>query len=256
MGAAAARSCGRRSRTCENHAPPTCCRARACASALGADWAPSGRRTSSASGRRPVEPTHLAGGQGAGDLRDGHRDPRPTRSLGRQIGRLARAARGCAGHPRPPRRSVQEPHQVGERDVQFVAIQRQPFYGTTKLMKAAGASAPSRSLSGACASINSSTPTCASRHGLEGPVADIADASGPARLRELESSTATRPREAAAVADDRQALDTPRSRARRSDPAAGRPHPAAGHLVDKAYFDAVAPARCTADADGLRDYYV
>ena len=36
-----------------------------------------------------------------------------------------------------------------ERDVQLVAINGQPFYGTTKLMKAAGAQRAEKALSGA-----------------------------------------------------------------------------------------------------------
>jgi hypothetical protein len=76
----------------------------------------------------------------AGDLRDGDLQPGRRDQLSDKIGRLKQ---GLHGDVLVTTNRVDDPYrnlvESIERDVQLVAINGQPFYGTTKLMKATGA---------------------------------------------------------------------------------------------------------------------
>jgi hypothetical protein len=235
---------------------------------LGADWSPSGSKN--LLGELKVADlwnrTHLAGELKAKEICEmATCNPADAINWGNRIGRLKA---GLHGDVLVTTDRLDDPYEnlvkSVERDVQFVAINGQPFYGTTPLMKAAGAerAEPIRfgRLRRSVQLIYPDVPEA--DMGWAALLADIAAARADplGRYFELEKAHGNPdPTKRPLWLMTDKPWDNPKVTGKEVKilPQVVRIPPLDTLVHDKAYFDAVAASPLHGGTlDGLRDYYV
>jgi 5-methylthioadenosine/S-adenosylhomocysteine deaminase len=235
---------------------------------LGADWAPSGSKN--LLGELKVahmwSEKHLAGELTAQEIcAMATCNPADAINWSDKIGRLKP---GLHGDVLVTTDRLDDPYEnlikSVERDVQFVAINGQPFYGTTKLMKATGAEhAEPISLGRLRRSIQLIYPDVPEADmGWKAVLTDIADARADPLKRyfELEKQHGDPdPEKRPLWLMTDKPWDNPKVTGKEVKilPQVVRIPPLDSLVHDKAYFDAVAAGALHGGTlDGLRDYYV